>query len=97
MLQRRRSRKAAWLRHAYFTLSLYHSYPYRLGQRHGLRSPVQTRPAHKIPFTFVSCTGRTADVEWAKEIEEKTMPGARPLEDLLNAAPVLSPMHCEHL
>ena len=34
-----------------------------------------SRPAQKIPFTFVSCTGRSSDVEWAKEIEEKPMPG----------------------
>jgi hypothetical protein len=42
-----------------------------------LGPPVQSRPAQKIPFTFVSCTGRTSDVEWAKEIEEKNMPGTR--------------------
>jgi hypothetical protein len=38
---------------------------------------MQTRNAARIPFTFVSCTGRTSDVEWAKEIEEKNMPGMR--------------------
>jgi hypothetical protein len=34
-----------------------------------------SRPAQKIPFTFVSCTGVSSDVEWAKQIEEKPMPG----------------------
>jgi hypothetical protein len=36
------------------------------------------RNAAKIPFTFVTCTGRDEDVEWAKEIEEKPMPDGSP-------------------
>ena len=37
-----------------------------------------SRPAAKIPFTFVTCTGDDDAVGWAKEIEEKPMPDGSP-------------------
>jgi hypothetical protein len=37
-----------------------------------------SRPAAKIPFTFVPCTGDDDAVGWAKEIEEKPMPDGSP-------------------
>ena len=37
-----------------------------------------SRPAARIPFTFVPCTGNDDAVGWAKAIEEKPMPDGSP-------------------
>lgn len=44
----------------------------------GMTRLMLSRNARKIPVTFCSCTGDDDEVEWAKDLEDKTMPDGSP-------------------